>query len=801
MMCPKIIRRHVINKIKDLSLCIQQFKVLQRNLLKKYTPSEIDNIIYSASYHSYRDFLCYLNQQNGGKRTCSDFFKVKNAQITLDKRQIEVMQPLLVKLFGASLKSAPDQGEIEADNVFIWGAKLSKIDKLCVRAMQNGINAGFLEDGFIRSVVGGLLPNEKEAYRTSYCLMYDDLAPHYDGNHQSRLEYLILNSKGLSHTEQLRADKFIKLLHENYLTKYNNQQIFRNLSIGINKEKVLIVLQSYGDASVDITGGGDAIFKKIYSDALAENPQADILVKLHPDTLIKRNKSYLNNNSDGRVYFIDFDINPISLLDYVDKVYVYSSQMGLEALLLEKKVVVYGKPCYAGWGLTDDRAEIKRRNINVTLPQLVDAVYLKYSSYFDPQNGKQIRAEEAVGKLLAERAKYFNEKRSAKKVLIIKLDGIGDYVLFRNYVKMMKQSPYYAEAEFTLLGDIGYKECAEFLDSDFFSSFIWVNRRNNKLLSTIVSRLKKNQKKRCWGPLFRKLHSRYLQFLFKEVLSQEYDCIVTSAWNFQLEHYILDPVVKQIKSKTKIARAGYHHVEQSHKQIYNFLVPTIEPEFKTFRGHMEKQFFENIIGKDLHNISQRNSITLPDIQPEQSVVMFTGAYHPKRMWALQNYLELAKYIVQRHDLKVYVCGEIPACDKPDTWPSGVIDFTGRRPFNELLRKIAAARLIVTNDTGFYHIAVALDRKIVVLSNGNSYYSFLQYPNADDIQYVLAQDFKNLLSNDKKNALKNNIISSKCNINSIDYNEAVNAVDRLLPSGTPQNSDRCDSYTLPQGEYK
>jgi len=779
MKCPKFISRHVIDKIKDLSSCVRQFKVLQRGLLKKYTPAEIDDMIYSASYHSYRDFLSYLTHQNGGKEAGNDFLKVKSAQITLNKKQIEVMQPLLVKLFGASLKSAPDQGEIEANNVFIWGAKLSKIDKLCVRAMQNGTQAGFLEDGFIRSVVGGLLPKEKEEYRTSFCLMYDDLAPHYDGNHQSRLEQLILDSKNLSHTEQLRANKFIKLLRENYLTKYNNQPIFRNLSIGVNKEKVLIILQSYGDASVDITGGGDAIFKKIYSDALAENPHADILVKLHPDTLIKRNKSYLKDNSDDRVFFIDFDINPISLLDYVDKVYVYSSQMGLEALLLGKTVVVYGKPCYAGWGLTDDRAEIKRRNIKITLPQLVDAVYLKYSLYFDPQNGKQIRAEEAVGKLLTERGKYFNEKRSAKKVLIIKLDGIGDYILFRNYAKMMKQSPYYAEAEFTLLGDIGCKECAETLDRDFFSRFIWVNRRNNKLLNAIISGLKKNRKKRFRGPLFRKLHSRYLRFLFKEVLNQEYDCIVTSVWNFQLEHYIIDPVVKQIKSKTKIARAGYHHVEQSHKQIYNLLVPTIEPEFKTFRGHMEKQLFENIIGKDLNNISQRRSITLPNIQPEQSVVMFTGAYHPKRMWALPNYLELAKYIVQQHDLNVYVCGEIQARDKPRKWPSGVIDFTGRRPFNELLRKIAAARLVVTNDTGFYHIAVALDRKVIVLSNGNSYYSFLQYPNNDDIQYVLAQDFKDLFSNNNGNALKNNIISSKCNINSIDYDEAVKAVDRLL----------------------
>ena len=62
--------------------------------------------------------------------------------------------------------------------------------------------------------------------------------------------------------------------------------------------------------------------------------------------------------------------------------------------MLEKPVVCFGQPWYAGWGLTDDRhpgmdALRVRRPVRRTLAQLFEAAYLHYARYIDPATGGQ----------------------------------------------------------------------------------------------------------------------------------------------------------------------------------------------------------------------------------------------------------------------------------------------------------------------------------------------------------------------------------------------------------------------------
>ncbi|MFN7065938.1 MAG: capsular polysaccharide biosynthesis protein, partial [Aquificaceae bacterium] len=92
---------------------------------------------------------------------------------------------------------------------------------------------------------------------------------------------------------------------------------------------------------------------------------------------------------DDRVYWITQDVNSLSLLGFFDKVYTVSSQMGFEALLLGKKVVCFGMPFYAGWGLTEDRVDCSRREKGLSLLELFCGAYIKYCRYLDPKTGKR----------------------------------------------------------------------------------------------------------------------------------------------------------------------------------------------------------------------------------------------------------------------------------------------------------------------------------------------------------------------------------------------------------------------------
>ena len=61
-----------------------------------------------------------------------------------------------------------------------------------------------------------------------------------------------------------------------------------------------------------------------------------------------------------------------------------TSLSGFDALLRGKRVVVYGRPFYAGWGLTEDRLSIPRRQRQLTLDALVAGALLRYPIYWDP---------------------------------------------------------------------------------------------------------------------------------------------------------------------------------------------------------------------------------------------------------------------------------------------------------------------------------------------------------------------------------------------------------------------------------
>lgn len=68
-----------------------------------------------------------------------------------------------------------------------------------------------------------------------------------------------------------------------------------------------------------------------------------------------------------------------------------------------------------------------------------------------------------------------------KSLLLIRLDAIGDYVLFRNFIEVLKKSEKYKDYSITLLGNIAWKNLQEELDGEFIDNFIWLDRdRFNK---------------------------------------------------------------------------------------------------------------------------------------------------------------------------------------------------------------------------------------------------------------------------------------------------------------------------------
>lgn len=267
--------------------------------------------------------------------------------------------------------------------VAVWGFRPSA-RKPAEMAQAARLPVVRLEDGFIRSLGLGVQGCPPLSMVVDYQGMY------YDASTPSTLETLIKDSAGnaplADEARQLMAD-----IVSYDLSKYNQAAPWR--PDGWDGKQVLVVDQTVGDVSVSKGNASPASFTEMLETARRENPDARILVKVHPDVLCGKKAGYFAGlKNDAQIQLFAQDVSPQSLLRHMDKVYVVTSQYGFEALLAGKPVVCFGQPWYAGWGLTDDRhveaATLAARRQPATLETLFTAAYLRYTRYRNPITGE-----------------------------------------------------------------------------------------------------------------------------------------------------------------------------------------------------------------------------------------------------------------------------------------------------------------------------------------------------------------------------------------------------------------------------
>lgn len=278
-----------------------------------------------------------------------------------------------------------------------WGKK-DNTKQAKAFANKHDLEYYSLEDGFIHSMGQGVLGSK------SCSLVVDSLGIYYDATQSSDLENLIFtNNKELFNPENtLRAKSAIQHITQANISKYNNGSIQLNNKIFNTDKIVLVIDQTAGDMSLKYGYVTESTFSEMLQAALKENPDAQIIVKTHPDVIAGKKKGNIDiSNLNSRIHLISESVNPIVLLKKVDIVYVATSQMGFEALMLNKHVICFGVPFYAGWGLTEDRADKSllvwgRRNKKRSLEALFIAAYIRYTRYLHPDTQQLCELEDII---------------------------------------------------------------------------------------------------------------------------------------------------------------------------------------------------------------------------------------------------------------------------------------------------------------------------------------------------------------------------------------------------------------------
>jgi len=277
-----------------------------------------------------------------------------------------------------------------------WGYKPSA-DKARRFAKRKGLPYVAVEDGFVRS--WGLA---SQGY-ASHSLVVDHRGIYYDASRPSDLEAMI--EYGDFHAgEQDRAELAMARLREQRLSKYNHAP--DSPLPASNVQRVLVVDQTRGDASIIYGMAGPHSFDAMLDYACVRHPDAEILIKAHPDVVAGTKAGHLMQAGHReRCRLLTDDINPWALLDAVDAVHVVTSQLGFEALLAGIPVTCHGLPFYAGWGLTDDRLACPRRQRRPSLAWVFAAAYLRYCRYANPYTG-QLSDLESTLDLLADQRRH-----------------------------------------------------------------------------------------------------------------------------------------------------------------------------------------------------------------------------------------------------------------------------------------------------------------------------------------------------------------------------------------------------------
>lgn len=348
-------------------------------------------ILYPKWYDPFRDRLCELEDAIAFLEARSRAWREDRRGWTASGMRLWKRKPLQ-GFFGSQKRIIfdDDQGRAARKAMstgrrhMCWAGKATP-----------GTGTVQIEDGFLRSRGLGaeLVP--------PLSLVCDELGIYYDPTRQSRLEQLIAQRTDLRPDQQHRAEQLIRCITELGLSKYNLGLQTPDLPEG---HRILVPGQVEDDASIRLGAGEIATNLALLEHVRAENPDAVILYKPHPDIEAGlRDGAVPPEALDRLADAILPAADPATLLAKVQEVWTMTSLMGFEALLRRVRVTTTGAPFYAGWGLTHDLGDIPaRRAARPTLEGLVHAALIDYPRYLDPVTRQPCPLEVAIDRLAAD---------------------------------------------------------------------------------------------------------------------------------------------------------------------------------------------------------------------------------------------------------------------------------------------------------------------------------------------------------------------------------------------------------------
>lgn len=293
-------------------------------------------------------------------------------------------------------------------------------------------------------------------------------------------------------------------------------------------------------------------------------------------------------------------------------------------------------------------------------------------------------------------------------LLVLRPDAIGDYILFRPWLRWLREASPWAGWRIVIAGNQVWRELALEFDADCFGDALWIERR--RLMRSPLSFLR----------IARRLRRFRADLLLYPVASRELlgDLLVRTSGARQAIAAECDG----INLDQRMARHS--------DRWYTRLIPLVSRGFEFQRT---RSFFSGLCAAERADFPADTRM-LPsggagNSAKRDDVFIFPGAGDPRRRWPAGTWSRVGRFCVAR-GLQVFVCGssaeralcqEVAAC-------SGGESLAGSLGWKELVLRVSQAGLVLCHDSMALHLALACAVPVVCISNGNHYGRFVPYPD-------------------------------------------------------------------------
>jgi ADP-heptose:LPS heptosyltransferase len=305
-----------------------------------------------------------------------------------------------------------------------------------------------------------------------------------------------------------------------------------------------------------------------------------------------------------------------------------------------------------------------------------------------------------------------------KRLLIIKTDAIGDYILFRNFIGIVKASALYKDYEIHLLGNELWSEIAERCEPGFVSRFYFVKP----------------------GILYESPFKTWK--LAFTLFDNNYDVVLQPSFS---RTFIADGLAGFTAAKRIVGFTGdCERITPKYKNTTDGFYTRLLPDLPGLAFEFERSrfFFETVLEQP---ISLKQPFIDGATRRKMGIVIAIGAGVSERSWETEKFIEVIRQLFKITSERITLAGGKEDIDKAKEitekfGPGAVDNLAGKTSLNQLIDLIAGSRLLIGNESAAVHIAAAVGTASVCIAGGGHFGRFVPY-NAPAVDAPVCVSYK------------------------------------------------------------